>query len=84
MSLSELKVYVVMQSCLKKQSHDIHSLQTILSTSTPAVMSPPTPAPTPVPVAVSPQAALADDNIKQQMVASLAAQSGMNLSWSKK
>jgi len=56
----------------------------VLSTSTPAVMSPPTPAPTPVPTTVPPQAALSDDTVKRQMVESLAAQSGMNMSWSKK
>ncbi|XP_069679720.1 nuclear RNA export factor 1 [Periplaneta americana] len=52
----------------------------------PVVMSPPTPAPTPVPVAVagSPHGALIDDNTKQQMVEAFAAQSGMNLSWTKK
>jgi hypothetical protein len=68
----EEEVFVVMQSCLKKQFHGIHSLQMVLST-----LTPPTPAPTAVP-------ALAEDNMKNQMVAHLTSMSGMNLIWSRK
>jgi nuclear RNA export factor len=54
-----------------------------LRTSTPVSMLPPTPTPTPVPAEVSPQVAYIDDAMKQQMVEGLAAQTGMNMYWTK-
>jgi hypothetical protein len=50
----------------------------------PAVMSPPTPVVAPVATVTSSPSGLMDDNAKQQLAESFAAQSGMNVAWSRK
>jgi hypothetical protein len=50
----------------------------------PAIMPPPTPVVAPVATVTSPQSGLMDDDAKQLLAESFAAQSGMNVAWSRK